>query len=38
MSADLTIGPKGDVYEAMLEVAVTNQAPRVREPRYVVGP
>ena len=38
MSADLTIEPKGDVYEATLDIAVTNQAPESGEPRYVVGP
>lgn len=38
MSADLSIERKGDLYEAVLDVTVTNKAPKSGEPQYVVGP
>jgi len=38
MSADLSLERRGDVYEAVLDIAVTNDAPASGEPRYVVGP
>ena len=38
MAADLSIERHGDVYEAELEIEVTNRAPSEGEPRYVVGP
>jgi hypothetical protein len=39
MSADLIVerGERG-VYEAVLDVTITNRAPESGEPRYVVGP
>jgi hypothetical protein len=38
MTAELTIEPAGDHYEAVLDVAITNRAPPSGEPGYVVGP
>jgi hypothetical protein len=38
MTAQLSIEPAGDHYEATLDVAVTNQTPSSGEPLYVVGP
>ncbi|MEQ1787549.1 MAG: DUF4012 domain-containing protein, partial [Acidimicrobiales bacterium] len=38
MAADLSVERVGDVYEAELEIAITNEAPTSGEPRYVVGP
>jgi len=36
--ADLTLERDGDTYDAVLDIAVTNQAPTDGEPRYVIGP
>ncbi len=38
VSADLSVERKGDAYEAVLDVTVTNKAPKSGEPQYVVGP
>jgi hypothetical protein len=38
MSADLSLERKGDVYEGVLDITITNGAPASGEPRYVVGP
>jgi Protein of unknown function (DUF4012) len=38
MSADLSVERKGDVYEAVLDVTITNKAPASGEPSRVVGP